>query len=408
MNTSTTRCRTLGTALLVGVLLPTPALAHVKWFEDAAQHPVRLDLIVSDRTLLWLATSATALATLCVLQRVVGRRDWPHVTFFGKMAVGAPTILAIQAAIGLVSSAAQPSLLAPNLSLGFTGAGVAVGLVELLIALSFITGAADWLGAIALIALVPLAALLFSPAEALEQLFWVGIGVAILVIGRGSHDGGRARPWFQRHNPDWQRRAITVLRIATGVSLIAVALSEKIWNPELGGAFLRHRPFFNIVQTALGVPWFTDDLFALAAGLTEAAIGAMLISGMLPRLVILAMWLPFHLGIPVLPPQELLGHLPIFGTMYLVFVHGAASPTARAGLQPLVAPTRASESSRRPAPAVALAERATLSLRPVAGSPAPRSVRQPQADRRRRRGVRPLGARHARQTAQFPEQGGSD
>jgi len=37
----------------------------------------------------------------------------------------------------------------------------------------------------------------------------------------------------------------------------------------------------------------------LLIGLAEAAIGAALISGRLTRLVVLGMWLPFHLGIPL-------------------------------------------------------------------------------------------------------------
>jgi hypothetical protein len=78
------------------------------------------------------------------------------------------------------------------------------------------------------------------------------------------------------------------------------------------------------MQTLPGLGWFNDDTFVLAAGLAEAALGAMLISGFAPRLVILAMWLPFNLGIPVLPSQELLGHLPILGIMYVLLVQGSA------------------------------------------------------------------------------------
>ena len=38
--------------LLLGSLAPTSALAHVKWFAEPEEHPLRLDLIFSDRTLL--------------------------------------------------------------------------------------------------------------------------------------------------------------------------------------------------------------------------------------------------------------------------------------------------------------------------------------------------------------------
>jgi hypothetical protein len=39
--------------------------------------------------------------------------------------------------------------------------------------------------------------------------------------------------------------------------------------------------------------------------------------------VILFMWVPFNVGVPFLPPQELIGHLPIFGIMYFLLVHSA-------------------------------------------------------------------------------------
>jgi NADH dehydrogenase FAD-containing subunit len=314
------------TCVGAGVLAPASALAHVKWFTDPTTYPLRTDLVVSERTLLWLVTSAVAVLALAGVRHIVGRADWPASPILRGMARGAPTILAIQAAIGLVGTATRPALLAVNLAVGLDGMGMGLAAAQLAIALAFITGIADWLAALALLGLVPLTAVLTTPFDALEQAMWVGIGVVVLVIGRTAVDGTQARSWFERRNPAWAGRAVTLLRIATGLSLIAVALGEKLWNPELGRAFLVERPELNVFHTALGLSWFTDDLFVLAAGLTEAAIGAMLISGILPRLVILGMWLPFHLGIPVLPPQELIGHLPIFGIMYLLFVRGAAEP----------------------------------------------------------------------------------
>jgi hypothetical protein len=95
----------------------------------------------------------------------------------------------------------------------------------------------------------------------------------------------------------------------------------------------------------LGWNWFTDDLFVLLVGLTEATIGALLISGRLPRLVVLGMWAPFHLGIPLLPSQELVGHLPIFGIMYLLLVHGAGrAPTSERGSLATRSPSRVAPS----------------------------------------------------------------
>lgn len=67
------------------------------------------------------------------------------------------------------------------------------------------------------------------------------------------------------------------------------------------------------MRSALSLGWFTDDLFVTAAGITEATIGVLLITGVLTRVVILGMWVPFNLTVHLLPPAELLGHLPLFG-----------------------------------------------------------------------------------------------
>src|SRR5687768_18253635 len=70
----------------------------------------------------------------------------------------------------------------------------------------------------------------------------------------------------------------------------------------------------------LGFTWFSDELFVYAAAAVEATVGVLLIAGVLPRLVILFMWVPFNITIPLLPPEELLGHLPILAVMYAVFL----------------------------------------------------------------------------------------
>jgi hypothetical protein len=327
-STGFARKHLLFVCLIVGVLAPSQALAHVKWFTDATEYPLRTDLIFSERTLLWLITSALAVVGLTVLQRRFGRCDWPAIPLFRRMTVGAPTILAIQAAIALIACAARSTLLAPNLPLPEGPVGLAVTGLEVAVAFSFVTGIADWVGALVLIGLVPMTALLVSPLDVVEQFFWVGIGVAVLVIGRSSSAGERARPWFWRRNPAYVNRAVACLRIATGVSLIALALGEKLWNPDLGRAFMSDHAAFNVFHSVFGVSAVSDDVFVLLIGLTEAAIGAALISGRMTRLVVLGGWLPFHLGIPLLPNQELIGHLPIFGIMYVLLVHASATPVA--------------------------------------------------------------------------------
>jgi uncharacterized membrane protein YphA (DoxX/SURF4 family) len=232
----------------------------------------------------------------------------------------------------LASAAVQPALLAPNLSLPRSPLGFGLAGLELIIAATLVTGIADWLGAIALLALVPVAALLYSPLDALEQGAWVGIAVTIAVVGRRGVDGASVRAALKERAAAWAPRSVAILRITTGLAVIAAALTEKLWNPALGAAFLAHHPSFNIFHAQLGLPWFTDDLFVLLAGIVEGIIGVLLVSGCLTRLVVLGMWLPFNLGIPFLPPQELIGHLPILATMYFLLAHGPGALAWQPGL----------------------------------------------------------------------------
>ncbi|MGI8508710.1 MAG: hypothetical protein ACR2MQ_05245 [Gemmatimonadaceae bacterium] len=311
---------TLG--VLIG-LMPIAVEAHVKWFEDPSKYPLRTDLIVSSRTTLLVAVCVGAILVLAFLQRVLGDPYWPELGIFKRMAIGAPTLLAVQAGIGLVHAAVGPSLFAPNLPLHRDAIGLGLATVEVLIAFSFITGILDWLGAAALVLLVAPGMLLFPPVDLLDQFFWVGIAVVILVIGRVAVEAGQPRPWFERRSRAWSPRAVALLRVTAGIGIIVSALSEKIWDPAIGEAFLAHHPQFNFMHTYLGINWFTDSRFVLAAGIAEAVIGVLLASGLLTRMVIVGMWLPFNITVPFLPPQELLGHLPIFGIMYFLLVHGA-------------------------------------------------------------------------------------
>jgi uncharacterized membrane protein YphA (DoxX/SURF4 family) len=308
------------------LLAPTPALAHVKWFvspADPSRPGIDPSLILSERSAILVAVAALALGALYLLQRFAGDPHWPRVPFFRLMAVGAPTLLAVQAAITLVYGAVQPALFVPNIPLPLNPFGLTVAAIELLVAFSLITGVADWLAAIVLMLLVPLSFFPGRYSDTLDMLFWIGIGVVILVIGRFAPAVHPARGWFHARDAAWSARAVAALRVITGLAIMAPGLDEKVWNPSLGAQFLAQNPDFNFMRSVFGLQWFTDDQFVLAAGVVETTIGILLVSGLLTRVVILGMWLPFNIGIPFLPPQELIGHLPIFGIMYFLLVHSA-------------------------------------------------------------------------------------
>jgi len=344
----------LAVALALGGLAgwPLPALAHVKYFEDFTAFPLRWDLVFSGRTAVLIALAASALGSLLLLRRFLHARgvesasDWPALPVFRQMSVGAPAILAVNGGISLAYAASSQAFLAPHLLPAQPALVWLLAAAQYGIALAFITGIGDWIASLVLMLLWLAGLVLFGPFDMLEQAHWLGIAAVMLVIGRQMATESRAREWFRREprpiatsalslgdarsaaatasapgRRAWADYAVTALRVSSGIAVLAAALGEKVWNPALGERFIQNRPAFNVLRLMPGLEWVSDELFVLVAGLTEGVIGILLISGVMPRVVILGMFLPFHLGLPFLPAQELLGHLPFFGMMYLVLVH---------------------------------------------------------------------------------------
>ena len=171
-----------------------------------------------------------------------------------------------------------------------------------------------------LVGLVLVAFLLFPISKAVEQLLFVGIGLFFLIEGRALfRPSSVAAREVSARAMRYEKYSLPLVRIFTGISILWLAFSEKLLNPDLALAFLEWKPEFNFMKL-LGLEWFSDELFVYSAGVVEATVGVLLIAGVLPRVVILVMWLPFNLAIPLLPAQELLGHLPILAVMYAVFL----------------------------------------------------------------------------------------
>jgi hypothetical protein len=326
-------------------LAPLPALAHERWFVDNAEdYPIQPELLLGPWTLIGLAVSAAVVGALLLARRLAGGDNmFPRVWFLRRYDPSAPVVIAIQAAISLIYVAVNLRYFAVNLELPANLAGYVLAGAQLAVAFSFISGVFTRAGAALLIGLVLLAGLLYGPVAMLEQSIFVGIALYLGIMGRGLRDTTAARP--APHPLDRYRPLTpTLLRVFTALTIVALAFSEKLLNPALGVAFLEAYPNFNVARL-LGFEWFTDERFVLAAGVVELAIGAALLSGVLPRLVIIGMFVPFNLPLPFLPPTELLGHLPIFAVMYVLLFHHPAlradapeGPAVEQALQGKVSP----------------------------------------------------------------------
>ncbi|HET6318659.1 MAG TPA: hypothetical protein VFG86_19560, partial [Chloroflexota bacterium] len=287
------------------------------WFTDPIYHASDFSLVFSSRTGLALGAAVVAVAVFWVLQRLLGDAWFPRLPIFERMAEGDVRLLSVQTAITLIYMAVRLALLSPHLSLPQSPLGYVVAGLQLAIAFSFIARLFDRWAASLLILMGLLVTVLFSPLDALQLAYYGGIGALLLISGVGRR---ASRPLPPVDEPVWGQRAIFTLRVLAGLAFLCIALGDKIWNPDLGAAFLQKYPHFNVLRLAgLDV---SDEAFALGAGVIETAAGALLLSGLLTRVVIAVLLVPFNLTVPFLPAEEMIGHLPIFGILYVLLVHG--------------------------------------------------------------------------------------
>ena len=314
---------TWASCAFVAALAPQTVSAHARWFtpEGPYSDPEWGDLF-SLPVGLALLSMAGAILGLRAWQGIVGDPLWPRPPFFQRMEPAAAAILGVQAAITMIFMASRLNLFVPNLELPENAVGVLIAGMTVTVAFSFITGVLTRVGGAAAIGLV-LLALGFGPwYEVAEQVIFVGIALYLVAVGRGVVRYGAdaeddRTPFSDRLLP----HALTILRVSAGISVLILGFTEKLINADLGVAFLQEYPRFNVGQE-IGLAWFTDRRFVFAIGIVEATAGAALISGYLTRVVILGLWIPFNLGIAFLPPTELIGHLPILATMYVLLVRG--------------------------------------------------------------------------------------
>ncbi len=301
--------------LLCLLVLPPAVYAHERWFVPNAQaYPPHWGLLTSPPVLLSVGAALLAVGFLALLRRVVGGDNrFPHIGFLRYYDRSCHLIIAIQTAISLIAAAITMHIFVPNLSPGLSPFGFFLVAIQLAIAFSFIGGSLSRVGAMTLVVTFCLLFFLFPFWAVLEQTLFLGIALYILILGRDPSRQGEPLAFFRRY---W-RLAPVFLRVGVGFSIMWLAFTEKLLNPQLALAFLREYPNFNVAHL-LGMNWFTNEYFISASGAVELIIGVTLMSGILPRVVIFGLLVPFNLTLPFLPATELLGHLPVFASTYVL------------------------------------------------------------------------------------------
>jgi uncharacterized membrane protein YphA (DoxX/SURF4 family) len=338
----------LGTLLaVVWLVSPENVAAHEKWFvDDPKKYPVDFSLFFSWQVFAAVLIGAVALAVALVIDqryRVWRRAKNPKLENrlagieekrLRRVYSFLPLLLAIHTAVPLLVSGFQLQLFSPNLKMQQNLLSGVLALAEVLIALALVYGVFTNFAALGLIGLF-VAGLVLSPFIGIEALLmlehanFVGIALFFLIIGRGPFSGDNLLGRQFQPNPNYVQYAIPVLRWSLGISLSVLAFTEKLLNPVLAEAFLQQKINFNLGQ-AFGI---NNETFIFMAGIVEFVFGVLLISGAVPRLVIVIAWIPFNLTLPYLGWVELAGHLPIYAVMLILLLveptsHRAAKKSA--------------------------------------------------------------------------------
>jgi hypothetical protein len=295
--------------------------AHEAWFTEA-RPPYDWGFLAQPATLLLIGA---ALAIAALWRLAAGRLPAPELTFLrplGRLAPWVPRLLAIHAGVSLLAQAARGTYLAPSLPLPESPFGSALAIAEGVLGVWLITGFRIRPAAAVLVAAGPLGMPFYGVVPILERIDLLGIALFLSILPPEETPGGAVRP-----SPGRVALGLLALRVGAGSSLVILALTEKLARPRLALAFLEDFPAFNVLRV-LGLQ--VDDLtFVRVAGSVELLFGLLILSGALPQVTVIAAGIPFNATLFFLGTEELIGHLPIYGTMLALLVYGSNVDLAR-------------------------------------------------------------------------------
>lgn len=314
--------------ILFAFLTSSQAFAHVKWFQGD-RPPLDLAAFFQPLPLVFSGGIALVVAVLWFWQRARGGRGFlPGAEFFNaaldrRMGLYGfiPAILGIHIAVPLLVAGVTGHLFSPDNEL-FGGWRPLIGLLETGIALSLFYGGFARVSALLLAWLWILGIFIFGLEPMLDNATMLGFAGFFWLAGRGPISVDRLLFPLLEPSAGSMAKAVPVLRIGLGLGLVAAAFSEKLANPALAKMFLEHYPL-NFTPS-LGIP-IPDNIFVLCAGSVELLVGLCLIFGVFTREIIVIAWLPINLTLTIFDWSELVGHLPIYGAMALLFVWDSSS-----------------------------------------------------------------------------------
>ncbi len=290
-------------------------LAHVKWFVDPRQHPTQYELLLTWPVILAFVVAVAALGIAYVIQHRIPEPG--ALRSLERYAKTGPLALRLALGVALLAAAAAGWLFVPSLPVDHDAAGYSLLAVEASCGALILFGLCTRYAAIVLALLGAVAMFPFNVESILEEVHILGIAVFLFIAGPGavSLDARRNAHRALPHD-EAPSAALSLLRIAMGFGIAYGALTEKLLDPALAQALLADRPLLNVLRD-FGV---RDPVFVWLAGVTELAIGVVILSGQITRPVMAAGFVLFTATLIVFGLPEFIGHLPYYGIMLTLFI----------------------------------------------------------------------------------------
>ena len=312
----------VGTALAAVVAVADPAAAHEAWF---VEHPDRYPLDPSALLSPLTVAGVLAAVVVAVLWRVAAARlprpELGALRPLERLVPWVPRLLGVHLGVSLLALSLTGAVLDPSVEAPAGTAGAAVLLPQVVVGMLLVLGVAVRPAALAVVAAGPVLVVLHGPRSLLLCAVLVGIALFLAVVPPQRSRGGTADLCASCLGP-----AVLLLRVGAAVSLVSLAVVEKLANPAMGVAMLEQQPVLNLLAP-LGV---SAEQFVVLAGCVELLFGLLVLSGAAPQVVGLVAAVPFTASLALFGTTELVGHLPVYGVLLAFVVLGSSPATAGA------------------------------------------------------------------------------
>lgn len=303
---------------LIALIAATNSHAHVRWFAEEQGQFSDVGFTLDPLTLL-IAQGAILFCWLCWrLQNAAASSVALAQPLLGSLSLQGKEwrVLGPLMAVSLLANHFSGIFIAPNLNLSDCCIEQA-----LLIQLAFILPllVSPLLAGTAMLVGLAYLPVFVSPELVIDYVFGFG-GIALALIYSAPSVSALDRALIKKLELKLQFSLATAsrcLRLGLGCQLLVLAIHNKFMDPGLALMFLSENPHFNFMAL-LGLDSFQNIHFVFAGAVAEASFGLMLLLNYSSRLAVASVAFFFLASSLVLGPHEIIGHLPILGTAFIL------------------------------------------------------------------------------------------